>query len=153
MVDSSVAADVDAVMRAARVISAIIAGSVAQTDDAVTMPQLRALVLVATRAEVNASAVAHSLSIHLSNASRLCDRLVQAGWLDRRQSSDDRRNLVLSLTPAGSRLLASVMDHRRRAFAAILLRMPTAGRAALIAGLNEFADTAGEPDERDLLLP
>ena len=111
--DPAVADDVDAVMRAARVISAIIAESIAQADDAVTLPPLRTLVLVATRPDVDASAVAASLDIHLSNASRLCDRLMQTGLPARQQSTVDRRNLVLSLTPAGSGLLSSVMEHRR----------------------------------------
>ena len=41
--------DLDAVMRASRVIAGIVAESIAQTGDLVSMPQLRALVLVATR--------------------------------------------------------------------------------------------------------
>lgn len=145
--------DVDIFMRAARVISAIVAESVAKTGDAVSMPQLRVLVLVASRPEVNASAVAASLGIHLSNASRLCDRLVGAKLLDRRESTLDRRNLVLTLTPAGSRLIASIMEHRRSAFRTILRQMAPERRAALSDALREFAEAAGEPPERYLLLP
>lgn len=145
--------DVDSVMRGSRVIAAIIAESVARAGDLVSVPQLRTLVLVATRAEVNASRVAASLDIHLSNASRLCERLVRAGLLDRRQSTVDRRNLVLSLTPAGSQLLATVIDHRRRAFSRILEQMSVPTRSALSAGLDEFARLAGEPSERIVLLP
>jgi DNA-binding MarR family transcriptional regulator len=153
IVEEEVEEDVETVMRAARVISAIVAQSVAQTGDAVSMPQLRVLVLIATRPEVNASAVAAALGIHLSNASRLCDRLVREGLIDRSDSAADRRNLKLSLTPAGSHLIASIMDHRRSAFRAILQKMPLGRRAVLKKALEEFAETAGEPPEGLLTLP
>jgi len=139
--------DLEAVMRAARVISAIVAESVAQTGDAVTMPQLRTLVLVATRPDVNATAVAESLGIHPSNASRLCERLVQSGLLDRTDDPRDRRNVALTLTEQGSKLVRSVMEHRRAAFRVIVEGMSDSGRSHLRAGLEEFAETAAEPAE------
>jgi DNA-binding MarR family transcriptional regulator len=138
-------AEVDAVMRASRVIFGIVAESVAQAEDAVTLPQLRALVLVATRAEVNASAVAAALDVHPSNATRLVDRLVQAGLLARREAASDRRNVELSLTDAGTRLVQSVMDHRRSGFRRILERMAAPERRQLSLALQHFADAAGEP--------
>lgn len=143
--------DLDTIMRASRVITGIIAQSVAQTEDAVTLPQLRALVLVATRTSVNASAIAAALDIHPSNASRLLDRLVQAGLLDRQESPTDRRHVALTLTPRGSRLVASVMAHRRAAYLRILGTMGAAERRRLSRALEEFADAAGEPDEDALL--
>ena len=139
--------DLDAVMRASRVIAGIVAESVAQAGDAITMPQLRALVLVATRSDVNASAVAAALDVHPSNATRLLDRLVQAGLLDRRDAATDRRNVELSLTTEGVNLLDSVMEHRRQAFERILSRMRPAERRRLGTALHAFADAAGEPPE------
>jgi DNA-binding MarR family transcriptional regulator len=139
--------DLDAVMRASRVIAGIVAESVAQVGDAITMPQLRALVLVATRSDVNASAVAAALDVHPSNATRLLDRLVQAGLLDRRDAATDRRNVELSLTTEGVNLLDSVMEHRRQAFERILSRMRPAERRRLGTALQAFADAAGEPPE------
>jgi DNA-binding MarR family transcriptional regulator len=86
--------DLDALMRASRVIAGVVAESIAQAGDEVTAPQLRTLVLVATRSGVNASAVASALGIHPSNATRMLDRLVQAGLLDRRDSPSDRRRIA-----------------------------------------------------------
>lgn len=139
--------DLDAIMRASRVIAGIVAESVAQAGEAITMPQLRALVLVATRPDINASAVAAALDVHPSNATRLLDRLVQAGLLERRDAASDRRNVELSLTPDGVRLVDSVMDHRRQAFERILARLRPAERQRLGAALHAFADSAGEPPE------
>ena len=72
----------------------------------------RVLVLASQPGRLNATGVAEALGVHLSSASRICDRLVQAGLLDRRDLPQDRRHVELTLTPAGERLLASVNDHR-----------------------------------------
>lgn len=91
---------VDAVMRASRALIGIAAASVAEVDDTVTVPQLRVLMMVATRGPLNLAAVAEGLQVSASNASRICDRLLRAGFLDRRDDPSDRRNVVLSLTRA-----------------------------------------------------
>jgi DNA-binding MarR family transcriptional regulator len=109
------------------------------------MPQFRALVLVATRAGINAGGIATALDIHPSNATRLLDRLVQAGLLDRRDSPVDRRHVELTLTREGMRLVEAVMAHRRSAFARVLQAMKPADRRRLSRSLTVFADAADEP--------
>lgn len=143
--------DLAAVMRVARVVSAVIARSVANIEDAVTMAQLRVLVLVASRTDVNPSAVAAALGVHLSTASRICDRLVVAGWLNRQDSAVDRRNLILTLTTDGTDLLTNIMEYRRQAFGDILDQMAPKDRANLRNCFNRFADAADEPESLDYL--
>jgi DNA-binding MarR family transcriptional regulator len=93
---------------------------------------------------LNTTAVAEALDIHLSNASRVCDRLVTAGFLNRRESAADRRNVQLSLTPTGRELVSSVVAHRRATFLRVLQRMSPGQRAELAAGLRSFSDAADE---------
>lgn len=64
-------------LEAARFFAKITAESIAQTDVGFTLPQLRVLVLASENEPLSSSAVAIALDIHLSNASRLCDRLVR----------------------------------------------------------------------------
>ena len=73
--------DVDAVMLAARVLVAVVARSVAEVEAVVTLPQLRILMLVTTRGQINLGTVAEALGVHPSNASRACDRLVYGAGL------------------------------------------------------------------------
>jgi DNA-binding MarR family transcriptional regulator len=138
--------DLSVALRASRVFSALVAASVAHAGDVVTPPQLRALVLVATRAEVDSAAIAAALDIHPSGATRLCDRLVAAGLLDRATSATDRRRVILTLTDGGVSLVDSVMDHRRAALERILERMSPRSVRALAVGLGAFADAADEPE-------
>lgn len=140
--------DVDAVMVAARVLVGVSARSVAAIDDIVTLPQLRVLVMVASRGPLNLGAVARGMGVHPSNATRACERLVVAGLLDRRDDPADRRNLLLELTMAGHELVERVMTFRRAAVSEILDRMPPARRRALVPVLRSFAAAGGEvPDD------
>lgn len=140
--------DVEAVMLAARVLVGLSAQSVAAVEHQVTLPQLRLLVMVASRDELNLGSVAAGLGVHPSNATRAVDRLVKAGLLDRRDDPADRRNLLLALTPAGHRLVDRVMDDRRAAIADILGRMPASRRRSLAGVLRSFAEAGGEvPDD------
>lgn len=139
--------DVEAVMAATRVLVAVSAQSVAAVDDVVTLPQLRVLVMVASRGGLNLGTVAAGLGVHPSNATRAVERLVVAGLLDRRDDPTDRRHLVLELSEEGRALVDRVMDERRAAIAAILERMPPSRRRALVRVLRSFAAAAGEVPE------
>lgn len=127
----------------------IAAASIAEVDDSVTVPQLRVLVMVDTRGPLNLAAVAAGLSVNPSNASRICERLIRAGLLDRQESPDDRRNIVLSLTDAGGRLVHRVTKHRRTAITRVLRDMDAQDRELLKTALDRFATAAGEPAPGD----
>jgi len=147
------ARDLSVALRASRVFSALVAASVAHAGEVVTPPQLRTLVLVATRSEVDAATIAAALDIHPSGATRLCDRLVAAGLLDRSTSDTDRRRVVLTLTRAGADLVDSVMDHRQAALARILERMSPEDGESLALGLAAFSDAADEPEAGPIAAP
>lgn len=150
--ESSVEVDeatLDALMRAARHFAAITAASLAQVEERVSVTQLRVLVLAWRRRSVNPTAVAEALGVHLSNASRTCDRLVRAGLLDRRELPADRRHLELRLTDDGARLLDAVMAHRRSAVLRVLQQLTPESRRDLARALSAFSDAAEglDPDE------
>jgi DNA-binding MarR family transcriptional regulator len=138
----------DSLMSAARVMAGITAGSLAQVGERVTMPQLRVLVLASTRPGLNNRDVAEALGVHLSNASRTCDRLVQAGLLSRRESPLDRRRVQLSLTDAGHDLLDTVMAYRRSTFRRVLRQLDENEQGALARALDIFCERAAQQIER-----
>ncbi len=139
--------DVEAVMAAARVLVAVSAQSVAAVEDIVTLPQLRVLVMVASRTAPNLNAVATGMGVHPSNATRTVERLVSAGLLHRSDDPTDRRNLVLELTGRGRELVEGVMEQRRAAIAAILDRMPPGRRRSLVPVMRAFAEAGGETSD------
>lgn len=138
---------VDAVMLAARVLIAVTARSVAAVEDRVTLPQLRVLVVIASRGPTNVGAIARGLDVHASNVTRTCDRLVGSGLLRRYDDPSDRRNLVLELTAAGQQLVDGVNAERRAAIEDLLASMPAPSRRSLASALLAFAGAAGTTDD------
>jgi DNA-binding MarR family transcriptional regulator len=108
-------------------------------------PQLSALLAVEHDEGINLRGLAGRLNMILSSASRLCDRLVAAGLVERVPGRSDRREIALYLTPSSRQLLAELRAARRAMLDSVLDRMSPVGRAALIRGLTEFAAAAREP--------
>jgi DNA-binding MarR family transcriptional regulator len=138
-------------MGASRVIAGVVAESIAQAGDVVTLPQLRTLALIQTRPGVNARDIAAALDVHPSNATRRLDRLVQARLLERREAHDDRRSLALSLTSRGTSLVESVLAHRRTGCLRILQKMAAAERRRSSQALEAFSTASGEPSRHSLV--
>jgi DNA-binding MarR family transcriptional regulator len=141
---------VDAVLTASRILVAISAKSIASLETQVTVPQLRALVVIASLATTNLASLAEAMGVHASNATRACDRLVALGLVDRSDNPSDRRNVTLTLTTKGQELVATVMQRRRTPIKRALRRMASESRIQLVSVLSEFAAAAGEPPESDL---
>ncbi|WP_207760719.1 MarR family winged helix-turn-helix transcriptional regulator [Mycolicibacterium sphagni] len=136
---------VDAVLRASRALVGVAAESIAEVDDVVTVPQFRVLVILSTRGPLNLASVAAALGVNPSSASRTCDRLITARLLNRREAEDDRRNITLTVTAAGRRLVEKVTAHRRAAIERVLRSMAADQRDVVATALEAFADAAGEP--------
>lgn len=141
-------------LAACRVLVAVSAQSIAAVEDIADLTQIRAMVAIASRGSVSLSELSEATRIHLTRASRLCDRLVAQGLVHRADDPANRRQLALTLTPAGADVVAQVMSRRRRAIQPILQRMKKQmseqQRSDLTALLNEFATAAGEPSGPDL---
>lgn len=141
-------------LAACRVLVAISAQSIAAVEDVADLIQVRALVVVASRGAVSLGELSEAANIHLTRASRLCDRLVMKGLLNRADDPANRRQLILTLTPAGQEVVDEVMRRRRKAIQPILERMgermTKPRRAELTVLLNEFATAGGQPSDPDL---
>jgi DNA-binding MarR family transcriptional regulator len=133
---------------ASRALVGVAARSLSALEPDVTLPQYRALVLLSARGVQNVSALADALGIHPSTATRLCDRLLAKGLIDRATSSGNRREVTLTLSPDGRALVNAVTRSRRRELHRIVGRMDAGARRALIDAFDAFATAAGElPDD------
>jgi DNA-binding MarR family transcriptional regulator len=137
-------------MAACRVLVAVSAQSIAVVEEVVDLTQFRVLVIVASRGPVSLGGLAEAGHMHLSTASRMCDRMVSKGLLNRADDPSDRRQLTLTLTAAGRRVITAVVDRRRAAIRPVLARMPKRARADLVLALGEFAAAADQPTDSDL---
>lgn len=79
-----------------------------------------------------------------STASRLSDRLAEAGYITRRVSPTNRRATLLELTDAGRKVLDELIELRIVAFGEVVERMTKADRTALIKGTQAFTNAHRE---------
>ncbi len=143
-------AETGAVLAACRVLVSVSAQSIAAVEDLADVIQVRALTIIASRGSVSLGELAEAAHLHLSRTSRLCERMVARGLINRADDPANRRQLTLTLTRAGEQVVQTVVARRRAAIEPILGRLSRQRRAELVSVLQDFADAGGEPSEQDL---
>lgn len=147
----SVAQDeLEAVQAACRVLVAISAQSIAAVDGVLDLTQFRVLVILASRTSMTLGELADAARLHLSTASRMCDRMVAAGLIDRTDDPTNRRQLRLTLTGNGRLVVDDVWRQRRARLEPMLATMPAPRRRQLVTLLREFAARGPVFAESDL---
>ncbi|WP_164704301.1 MarR family winged helix-turn-helix transcriptional regulator [Blastococcus litoris] len=140
-------AEDDALLRLARTV----VGASMRAADQLGQPsvvQLRAVGVLDGLGVANLGRLAADLGIAVSTTSRLVDRLVAAGLVDRRQSPHSRREVALSVTPRGSEVLGRYDELRLGELRDLLAGLPANRRPEVVAALAEFAGAATEVQVR-----
>ena len=140
---------VEAFLAASRALVGVAARSLANLGEDVTLAQYRVLIELASRGPQRITDLAEALGVDSSTATRMCDRLVRKGLIQRRRVSTDRRSVRVSLTTSGRDLVRHVSKRRRIEIAKILQRLPRSDLAAVLEALQGFAEAAGEVPEQD----
>jgi DNA-binding MarR family transcriptional regulator len=140
---------VDALLSVSRAMVALAARSLADLDADVTLPQYRALVVLASRGPQRIVGIAAELGVNPSTATRMCDRLVRKRLIRRYRSTADRREVRLTLTADGRDLVQQVTDRRRVELERLVDGMRVSWRTPLLRALRQLATAAGEPPENE----
>lgn len=135
----------DAVLTASRLLVAVSARSLNEVEDSLTLPQFRALVVLASRGPLRLTHLAEHLAVNPSTAMRMAERLAAAGMIDRSPNPDNRRESIASLTDAGRQVVEQVTSRRREEITAIVERMPADHLDRLAEALESFSAAGGEP--------
>ena len=140
---------VDAVLTASRTLVAVAEQSLGGAAEETTLAQYRALVVLASRGPQRLVDLAGALEVTPPTAGRMCDRLVRKGMIRRHRARSDRREVQVSITAAGRRVVDQATARRRDLIAEILGRLPVRRQAAVAAAFQSFAAAAGEvPDSQ-----
>ncbi|MBI3325984.1 MAG: MarR family transcriptional regulator [Nitrospinae bacterium] len=91
-----------------------------------SVPQFRALVFLNQHPGTSLSSVADDLGVTRPTASALIDRLVRRGLVDRSEHPQERRHVVLALTPMGARHLQQGREAARARIASVLASLSAA---------------------------
>lgn len=139
----------DAVLLASRALVAVAARSLGAAGVEVTLPQYRALVVLAARGPQGVGGLALSLGVAPSTVTRMGARLVHKGLVSRRTPAADRRQSELALTKSGRQLVDDVTGSRRSEIARVVESLSPAQRTQLVEALGVFANAAGELPDAD----
>ncbi len=82
------------------------------------------------------SAIARATRLDPARVTRVVERLVQLGLVERRTSAHDRRQVPLALTPRGNMRMARARDEAREAMGGLLGSLTERERAALAVALD-----------------
>ena len=115
-----------------RACAALAEESLDQVAPEVTLQQFRALTVLHEHGPQNAAALADALGIARSTLTRLADRLVRDGLIDRVSDPLDRRAVILSVSRRGSRLAERVKAWRLRELASRFGGVSAAEGASLV---------------------
>ncbi len=97
-----------------------LATQTAESQGSVSLPQMRLLLTVAANPGVSCAEIGHELAISPSAVSRMADRLVDTGHLERHPSPISRRVVVLELTAQGNACVRTVLAQRAAVFGRVL---------------------------------
>lgn len=136
----------DAVTAGSRVLVGIAARSLDRSRADITLAQCRALVTVAQRGPMNLASLAEALDVNPSTATRMCDRLVAKGLLER-----ERVEGGVSLTPSreGLRITQAITKARRHELQKIIRKLSGEEQEELLRCMEAFRLAAGEVGEAD----
>lgn len=104
--------------------------------------QLRALTALRQMRGANLAQLAAEIGVTVSTASRLVDRLIAADWVHRRPSANNRREISLTLTEAGSSLLCRYDRLRVERLRDWLNRLAPERRDVVVHALTDLVSVA-----------
>jgi DNA-binding MarR family transcriptional regulator len=110
----------------------------AEMEKKIGLAPLRALQSLERLGPSLVTELADNLDLLSSTASRLSDRLADAGWITRRVSPTNRRATLLELTDAGRAMLSELLSLRMDALNSVIQKMSDDDRAALLQGTRAF---------------
>ena len=122
-----------------RSLSDVSASSLLAVHAEVTPNQYRALVVLDEHGQMSVAHFARCCAIDRSTATRLCDRLVKKGLIDRERSFRDRRSVNVVLTPSARNLLESVARYRMNKISEVIHSVSVASHQQLIESLELVA--------------
>jgi DNA-binding MarR family transcriptional regulator len=111
-------------------------------DTGLDLPAFRALAFVERHPDSTMGALAAGVDLPPSTTTRLCDRLAAAGWVSRRHNPDNRRQVEVTLTRKGHKVVDAAVEARGLELQAVLDRLPAVQRKALEALLPALVAAA-----------
>jgi len=127
-----------ALERATRGLLALNVVVLEEVEKRIGLAPLRALQSLQRLGPSLVTELGEDLDLVPSTASRLSDRLAEAGFITRAVAPHNRRATILELTDAGRAVLDSLVSHRVALLSAVADQLSSVERDALLRGTTAF---------------
>lgn len=89
-----------------------------------------------------------ALKVKFSGVTAIIDRLVKTGFVVREHGKEDRRTVLVALSPKAKKVLEEVYRQRRKAFMQVFSRVSARERADYLTILEKLVDSFSHQTER-----
>lgn len=139
----------DAIALASQVLLELSLDELAMLSPEVNLSEYRVLVILDDLGPQRLIDLAAALEVTSTTATRLAERLVKHGMVERVRHSADRREVHLVIGEAGRQLVRSMETKRRRFISSVLADFPLADQSAALRVLARFGREPDQPEEAD----
>lgn len=106
----------------------------------ISMAQLHIMYTLQRGGEMTMSRLADVLNVSLSNATGLIDRLEERGFIERNRVPEDRRVVLVRVTPEGERMLREIDAMSDEILRTVLDRLPGSQLRAVAHAMSAFRE-------------
>jgi DNA-binding MarR family transcriptional regulator len=136
---------VDDVLFISRGLFGVSIRSITAVSPEITVLQYRTLVVLASRGPQKLSALRMELGTQAPAVTRLCNRLVERGLVERHRAGPGAREVEIRITASGAVLISEVLEARRLELARVVARIPPESRQLVRRALQRLGEAIGEP--------
>ena len=130
----------DAILMASRVLVQVSVRALDALAPDVNLTGFRVLTLLDQQGPLRLIDVAAALDVTSTTATRLADRLVEHGLVERVRQSDDRREVHLAIAASGQSLVRGVSSRRGRFVVSVLRDFSAPDQAVVVRLLGRIAE-------------
>lgn len=142
----------EATLTASRALLGVVARSMIGALQEVTMPQFRVLVVLTSSGPLRTGILAERMGALPSTFTRVLDRMVDGGWVERGANPGSRREVIVRVTSKGRAVVDEVTRQRGLELSRILARLTPAEQASVLSAFELFSAAALEQSPEDLLI-
>ncbi|MBI4497916.1 MAG: MarR family transcriptional regulator [Chloroflexi bacterium] len=118
-------------------------GASGNTEPKLPVAQVQVLLHLAQSGPMTMGTLARQLGVSCPAATDLVARLETAGRVERVMSTQDRRKVLVQLTPQARQIAEGALAERREKVASVLRQLPSPERAGFVRGIQMLAHALG----------
>lgn len=124
-----------------------------ELGNTLTLQQLRVLAFLRRHPGSSLGDLARWRDVSMPTMSKMIQSLVASGYVNRETNAQNRRTLVLTLTPKGEEVYLAILTRLQKRLAAMLADIPPETRERIADSLEVLADAVADVGEVRQHLP